>query len=244
MFPIVWLWGRERCYHRERQIVTECGAVTRSGPWTGCRPGPRPALAGHSHFSRVMGAVNDSAVERWWELDKGFFIDAISMNHPWFKVTCGQDQDRMTTEGKSVQLFSQNIQLARLTAVTETGKSCVSESLGLLLLYFIRAEQKWSSHLWPDKHLCQNIVVCYFEWLRWLGSEMRSYLRCLHQPGLISGPDIESPGVKMSRFIILGVTGSSKNIIFSLSDPLEISLNMAAFFGTESSRSELLVIAV
>ena len=39
------------------------------------------------------------------------------MNHTWFKVTCGQDQDRMTTEGKSVQLFSQNIQLARLTAV-------------------------------------------------------------------------------------------------------------------------------
>ena len=75
---------------------------------------------------------------------------------------------------------------------------------------------------------------------------MRSYLRCLHQPGLISGPDIESPGVKMSRFIIpgAGVTGSSKNIIFSLSDPLEISLNMAAFFGTESSWSELLVIAV
>ena len=47
----------------------------------------------------------------------------------------------MTTEGKSVQLFSQNIQLARLTAVTETGKSCVSESLGLLLLYFTRADK-------------------------------------------------------------------------------------------------------
>ena len=61
-----------------------------------------------------------------------------------------------------------------------------------------------------------TFAVCYFEWLRWLESEMRSYLRCLHHLGLISDPDIESSGVKMSRFIIPGVTGSSKNTKFSL----------------------------
>ena len=70
------------------------------------------------------------------ELDKGLFIDAISMNHPWFEVTCGPGQDRMTTEGKSAQLFSPNTALPSDCSNGNWEELCLSDSQWVIVALF------------------------------------------------------------------------------------------------------------
>ena len=103
------------------------------------------------------------------------------MNHPWIGVTCGRHQDRMTTEGKSVQLFSQNTAHPSHCSNGNWEELCLG---GLLFLV-------WPSNVWPDKHLSvktRALLCCLLFWVTEMTREWDAILFTMFTPGR---PDLQ-----------------------------------------------------
>ena len=83
MFSIVMFWG-VRCYLCERQIATEWGPVTRSGPWTDSADRDlhwRAFLQGYGRCQLIRAPMmgNRQRTLYWWDIDES----PLDWSHLW-----------------------------------------------------------------------------------------------------------------------------------------------------------------